>query len=674
MGDNRAEERLRKVLGGHDDRLTDKLLNFFLKAMPSKDNQITVMMARKCYSLYRTFLKAFPESFKEYDDRRVIHSRAVGEWLSLANNKEISDNRSTYEVKLVDDTLLHGSTISKSFRRLLDYGFSPKKISAYIYAIDSRLTDPTFINELHKTKNEDGSPRFKNSLLHLCDMYTDVKDDDLCAGKLKSDVEAEYGIKKRYQIECPVNFWGAVAHTGVRRFSNFFVQAIHATSVPYESNMPVYECTFEDAAKYLFGLPSFPAKENFFNTRFRDELKLGVSFDTTAPTSKPHGVYIRVAFPNINPGIFEHYPMIRIYANYELRQVLIIPDTTFKPYTSEMESSEDFPECVRMYLERPRPNENADEKDLELRITQGYHKTLSRIMRYGRALEIMRTVFEDVLKDNLVPQPFFQLESRDSDNFLALWKNIESNINNCVEWVSDAKSPKANAFGCADKLKKLGKYEKPTLKPEMYKEQYRDINLKIFSYDKYLDTLSTIYKRTDGISLMSFAWFVMIQDKDEVDTDKKSRWSHALIVSLCDRGAGVTSIKAVPWEEKIVVGVRMRDGELSSEKYSLFDGFDCMPETVHDLYLSTPSEKWKDIKKKVRQKCLDAIKGTAFENLQGYVEDFFSLSQYEYGDYNIDARSRYSYIPGTLDEGDPRNPFADIAREFYPVIDKFWQE
>jgi hypothetical protein len=632
--------------------------------MPKEEGAVTIILARKAYALFSVFLSVEKETFIQYADR-VVHDRAFGEWLSV-NKEKIN------KIRVVDDTLLHGNALRNCLEMLRARGYDNDKVAAYIFAINEQLADRKFVRNINVSKEKqrtllllkEGKAVTKGANIsedklytgELCNCY------DGCFDESSSDAASTYKVYYNRKVERKES----------RRLARQFVEAIHASSNPYIANMPVYSLDFTQAANLLFDKSVFPDKKDLYTTVFRHELvsKISYSLNSAFESGEMHGVHSLCSVLNAEyfNAKYEQAPMVRIYANYVLEKVLIIPCSLFKSYTSSILHFNDFPESIRKYLH----------DDSSKIIMQDNHKTLLRILHYGRAMEIMEFLFGDILdvsKLNTIKQPFF---SSEASNIKALWESMKPALSNKIifNWNNGTGEKCAAAYADDDAAKRLSKYTIPGI-------FQKGVLLHKQSYDVYFDSLSNIYRRTKGVSL---AYFIETISKrleqrqryqrssaKQLNLDGLRMIAHAFSSVLCDRGVGIPTINVVAPEgaNYYSVGLRLCDGEMSSEAFAKVPGLACMPSVVYNIHMVCPKRKWNPS----RSKRIAGIKRDLYDKIQEKLNDesftpfvdhfFHEVSDYEFGDYLIQPKG--CYICGKRPTKE-QMLFHDIESEFIEKI------
>jgi hypothetical protein len=597
-----------------ENSLWEELKGFFLDVMPT-DQELTVIQARKAYSVFKVIHKAYPEEFSQFPLARVINDRSIGEWLVTNVGSPPT------KIKIVDDTLFNGNTMRRCIDLLKAYGYGRDKVECYVFMLNEDLLNKRYVMAENSRREESVS---------FIDSVVDRAGHDVI--RHTGTLHLDYGLANATPYGCPIHFSAAKPRGELRKLARQIVEVVHAASEPYIAYFPSYCVPMEDAAVLLFDSKEFPEPEQLFDFQFKPEIAsmFALFVESTFEAGEMHGVYSFYGMLDVDSP-YESYRMIRFYANYRLRQVMIIPYSILKPYKSvsvDLKNHEAIPSFIKAYLHTL--NERLPENELR-KVREENNKALLRLIRYARAYEIICKTLGIELE-----------KYRDKGSFIARSFSIENNYWQNVERL--LQNPELFTWLPDDQFIPVIEDEKTHGKLSSYQiaNVYRDRKpIHKNAYDVFFNGMSDESRRTKGITNGTLAGKIVesIGQYELYSKWELSMFAYALIVLMCDRGVGVPGANAVINDNgDVTVASIVRDGELAVEAYAAIPGLFGLPWAVNRVR-ELCGKKWAEARdgfwKSLYELFPDARKQV--------IEDFRKLGEAYIGDYIIHPAEYYKY-------------------------------
>jgi hypothetical protein len=618
------KELIVSILG---ENLSNRMYGFLKSVMPRK-GELSVFIARKSYAVFRVFQKAYPTDFGKYqstptdkDVGCVIHDRNVCEWLKVYADEPLTN------VKIIDDTLLHGSAVKGCYDLLQAYNSLREmkfNVRVYIFAVNEQLTDETYVSERNESRKADRPLLLVKKI--------EEGGDTLGGGLNTGLLVADYKFRGKEPYNFDLFYYGEKTREDARHMARKFVELIHAASVPYTTYYPHFLLSFEEAEELLYGKGTdFSISEPFKESVMRH---IASVWESSFRSGAVHNVS---AFSAVlkHTSDFEHCTMLRFYVNQNLRKVLVIPYICFKSYKLN-KRYEIKPDIIDSLLHDAIGCESVEEEN---------HRTRLRMMRYIRALDIVEKVFGGKLCQRKV----------DKIGFISEWLNSHD-----VKWGETEKffteNKEAFNWNVSDEELILISDEKAAQRLRTYK------SLALYSYmepvhkheyDLFFDKLSDEYHRTGGIAFDTFIKKVIGNMRGPNKFTKRGKRDIACVftVALCDRGVGIPGVNAkILDEDTVLVGSRIRDGELSVEAFAEIPEMSSLPWVVSEVRKAfTEANMWS-------AKVKDRLKNSLLHKLSGdkaareLIEMFFTVDDNTMGDYLIHGSDFYVHAENSFPE------------------------
>ena len=548
-----------------------QLKEFFLDAMPA-EGELSIILARKAYDLFKVFQVAYPNDFNPFA-QRVIHDGNIIEWLS--------NNGFPSHINVVDDTLFNGKTMQRTLDLLLSFpNIKMQNISSYVFYVNERLRDAKYVSQF----NEDVvKEKNKRTIFHLFDK---PKSEEKRIAVHTAMLYKDYGIRVENaeghmeQTLCSIYYVCPKERGELRATAHRFIELIHAASEPYVTYFPTYELSMDKDAGLLYEGAIFPKPDSLLSSKLKSDLvdKIDIIFDTTFNAIEAHGIHSFVMVLK-NTSDYERITMLRLYANYNQRRVLIIPYSIFKPYVTSAkinvfdhlgEKQESFYSILQGYLLC-----NAQDN----KIREENNKALFRMIRYVRAMEIAERLIGGEIeefrrKDDFIDKVF--------SNGKTSWASAHKLLRDSAifNWnVSDEIDP---SFEDVDAVKIFNEHTIPDRLIGGHDTVHKQ------AFDLAFDRMSDEKHRTKGVVAGRIANIVRDKILSAYKFYEKVTWdisdlAYTLLVVLCDRGVAIPSTKTKLSAIGFHTDFLLKDGENAVEALSDIPGMFGLPWLVYNV-------------------------------------------------------------------------------------------
>jgi len=352
-------ELLREILDRDLEKpIFEKLLEFYENIF-SQDPDLIVFMCRKSWCVIHLFLPFLEEKGIRVDRKKLTHDRMLHPWFAELDPEE----RGKIKVFLLDDTFQTGRAIDKCLRRL-----------KYVYNVDEKNLTVAVFAVVDNEYNKNNKQRIDT----------------------EKKIYTIYPAKGKPSFK--VNWDGGDAFCDekyVKKISSFFVEALHACSVPYVGYIPAFRLPIEDVYKFLgaergkeIGFDDEPniripgyLEQDDLKAPLNDPAKIGY-YNITNQQMRQHDVEVfyfsllddgeafylpaldsagKHSLPFFPPKHAFSIAALRFYLNRKTGFALIVPYISLKDCRAEADIVGFFPEELRPLMREMCSTEEWDE-------------------------------------------------------------------------------------------------------------------------------------------------------------------------------------------------------------------------------------------------------------------------------------------------------------------------
>jgi hypothetical protein len=292
--------------------------------VPKSKYSLVIFVARRAFALFNAFREWIESERGECDtplDDIITSDDMLSAWIA-ESGKELKDKG---DICVVDDTMLYGAHLRALVKRLTtEYGIAVSNITVKV--------------------------------LYAC-QHTD-EDTELLALKDKKAYGEETAGTNSYSEA------GKMPKEQVQRASWDIVKAIHASGTPYVSYIPAFTISFDEAdgrsGQALFAsVPPVAKGEEITRDCLAPELREWGFENITVRPLYDVGVEAFCLFPprsaalrgislrkDIEYGDIEEIAALRVYVNYGLGEIMIVPHITFRACSSKTDITSALPKEV----------------------------------------------------------------------------------------------------------------------------------------------------------------------------------------------------------------------------------------------------------------------------------------------------------------------------------------
>jgi len=443
-------ELLKEILDRDGEFVFEGMFDFYSGIFRQKPD-LVVCMSRKAWCVIHLFLPFLEEKGVNVDSKKLTHDRMLHPWFA----EQDKNKRGEIKVFVIDDTFQTGRALDDCFHRLRwVYGVAENNITVSVFAV----TD----SDQNKKRIDIKNNRYT--------VYPSGNPNNPSFNK--PSFEVNWGGGTFYHKDT------------VLKFSNFFVEALHACSVPYTGYIPAFSLPVEVVQDY-FGIDEkilgYLEQEDLTKEPFRNSEKMGF-FNITNPQMNLHDVeafYITLPEDNKLPFFPPDYALsvaaLRFYLNRKTRIALVVPYLSLKDCKADAKIVEMFPDVLQSLM--PKMCSEKDWSDHEERLAA------YRLLRYASGY---------LWGKHIIKQWF----GRDIADDVASNGGICSDI--FVDWLN----------GSAEQdLAKIWPFFAPetgnVVKETPILEQYNEANLKKIIEQDMPEDIDFLKAINDGLSLLA---------------------------------------------------------------------------------------------------------------------------------------------------------------------------